>query len=233
MSTAQHNERQSKRERQKSARAERLAREAKAAKAQRARSRVLLAAAAVFAVALIGGLTIFLAQGADRTLGLSAATAEGAVPPVLTQDGTTESGVGMDAPVASGPSPDGGEVTIGAGGEPEVVLFLAHWCPHCQDEVPVVVEWVEQGVIGDGVRLIGVSSRHDPARPNWPPDEWLEREAWPGEILVDHDDSVADAWGLQGTPMWTFVDADGIIQARYAGTITQAQLEEGLAAVGA
>ena len=64
-----------------------------------------------------------------------------------------------------------------------------------------------------------MSTRHDPARPNWPPDEWLEREAFPGAVLVDGDDAVAEAWGLGGTPMWVFTDADGTVVARYSGQI--------------
>lgn len=61
--------------------------------------------------------------------------------------------------------------------------------------------------LADGVELVGVSTFHDPSRPNWPPDEWLQAEAFPGDVLVDHDGTAAQAYGLQGTPMWVFVDA--------------------------
>ena len=222
----------SKRDRQKARRQERLEAQAKAAKAQRRNGLMLRIAAVVFGVAVIGGLAVLLAQGTDRTLGVASAVLDGdPVPPVTSADGPAEAGVGLTVPDATGFSPDGEEVTIGATGTAQAVVFMAHWCPHCQTEVPLVVDWVSRGLLPDDVDLVAVSSRHDPARPNWPPDEWLEREDWPGELLIDHDDSVADAWGLQGTPMWTFVNPDGTIAARYAGQIDEAAFTQGIDAL--
>ncbi|MEP6299655.1 MAG: hypothetical protein ABJ382_20225, partial [Ilumatobacter sp.] len=45
--------------------------------------------------------------------------------------------IGVAAPVVTGQSFDGSEIVIGAPTEnPTMIVFLAHWCPHCNDEVP-------------------------------------------------------------------------------------------------
>ena len=36
-------------------------------------------------------------------------------------------------------------------------MFLAHWCPHCQAEVPRLVELAEQGAF-DGVDVTAVAT---------------------------------------------------------------------------
>ena len=51
--------------------------------------------------------------------------------------------IGKTVPTLTGKSVyDGGAVTIGpdtGGGKPQVIVFVAHWCPHCQAEVPRLV----------------------------------------------------------------------------------------------
>ena len=32
-----------------------------------------------------------------------------------------------------------------------MVVFLAHWCPHCNAEIPVLNEWRDSGEIPDGL----------------------------------------------------------------------------------
>lgn len=120
-------------------------------------------------------------------------------------------------------------MTIGEPGQAQAVVFLAHWCPHCQDEVPIIGEWANEGLIPEDVQLVGVSTLQDPASTNWPPTDWLEGEEFPGVVLYDGDDTAAEAWGLSGTPMWAFTDADGQIVARYSGQIDQTTFEEGIA----
>lgn len=34
---------------------------------------------------------------------------------------------------------NGDSITLGPTGKPYVILFVAHWCPHCQREIPVFV----------------------------------------------------------------------------------------------
>ena len=210
---------ESKRDRQKHRRADRLAAEAAARRKAATQRRIGLVVAAVVAVLAVGGIGYSLVTGLpDATLGVEPASLDGdPLPLATTADGPGDPAVGSTAPDVTGSTVDGEVVSIGATGTPQAVVFMAHWCPHCQDEAPLIADWVDQGA---------VSTLQDPARPNWPPTDWLEREGFPGQVLIDPDDSVATSWGLQGTPMWTFVDAEGTVVARYAGQITPEQFQE-------
>lgn len=135
--------------------------------------------------------------------------------------------IGTTVPVVEGFTPDDEPVTLGAQGQAQAVVFLAHWCPHCQAELPLIADWVEEGLLPAEVQLVAVSTAEDPSRPNWPADQWLEDEGFPGKVLVDSGATAAEAWGLGGVPMWTFVDDTGTIVQRHAGPISAAQFERG------
>ena len=59
-----------------------------------------------------------------------------------------------DRPVSgasSGYDYDGNETTIDPATDgPTMVVLLAHWCPHCNAEIPVLNEWRDSGEIPDG-----------------------------------------------------------------------------------
>lgn len=141
--------------------------------------------------------------------------------PALAQDGTDPS-VGTEIPAVSGTDFSGTSVTIDpASGEPKVILFLAHWCPHCQDEVPAVQAFFdEQGGLPEGVEFISVATSSDPTRPNFPPSAWLEGEGWEPPVIVDDEDrTVANAFGLSAFPFWVIVGPDGQVIQRVAGGV--------------
>ena len=105
-------------------------------------------------------------------------------------------------PMLEGRSFDGSSVMIDpSDGTPKLVVFLAHHCPHCQAEVPRIVDWAARG----SCRPASTSTAWRRARPaageNYPPSAWLEREGWPFPTLADSDDyAAAEAWGLRPTP---------------------------------
>jgi thiol-disulfide isomerase/thioredoxin len=134
--------------------------------------------------------------------------------------------VGLPAPVLTGSTFDGDPITIPGDG-PAVVVFLAHWCPHCQREVPVMVDWLEENGEPEGVDLFGVATSVDPDQANYPPSEWLEREGWTVPTMVDAEDSGgAAAYGLTSFPYFVAIDADGNVAARASGELTTDQLEQ-------
>jgi thiol-disulfide isomerase/thioredoxin len=106
-----------------------------------------------------------------------------------------------------------------------MIMFVAHWCPHCQVEVPVVQQWVDDGGLPDGVDLVAVSTAIDSRRPNYPPGAWLEREGWTAPVLVDGNDAGARAAGLSAYPFFVGVDADGEVVGRVSGELTADQLD--------
>ncbi len=138
---------------------------------------------------------------------------------------TGDPAVGRPAPQVQGFDFDGTPVAITADGRPKVAIFLAHWCPHCQAEVPLIQSWIEAGGVPDGVDLVSVATGIDPAAPNYPPDAWLEREGWTVPVIADPTNSVATAYGLTLFPYWVFIGPDGAVRARAAGEMPIADLE--------
>jgi cytochrome c biogenesis protein CcmG/thiol:disulfide interchange protein DsbE len=151
------------------------------------------------------------------------ATVDGEPLPPLTDDGD-DPAIGRPMPTLSGTGLDGRPLTLPAAGRPAIVVFLAHWCPHCQAEVPVIQDWVDSGGLPDGVDLFGVSTAVDPRRPNHPPARWLDAEGWTSPVLVDGDQAAAQAVGLTAYPFFVAVDADGEVVARGSGELSAAQL---------
>lgn len=149
------------------------------------------------------------------------------------QDPASDPEIGTTVPVVRGADFDGTPVTIGEPGTPQLLMFMAHWCPACDEELRSVSPWLNAGNLPDEVELIAVATSFDPARPNWPPDEWFAGQDYPGPILVDDvSSSVSRAFGLTATPFWVAIDADGEVVARIAGMIPVEQIEA-LAAMAA
>jgi cytochrome c biogenesis protein CcmG, thiol:disulfide interchange protein DsbE len=135
--------------------------------------------------------------------------------------GGDDPAIGMTAAALSGQDFEGEQVTIEPGdGTAKVLVFLAHWCPHCQAEVPVIQGWVDDGNLPDDVELFAVSTAARSDQPNYPPSEWLAREGWSGGIVLDDaDTNAAAAFGLTSYPYLVFVDADGRVVQRAAGEL--------------
>ena len=135
-----------------------------------------------------------------------------------------DSALGLPAPEVRGTDFDGRSVAIVNDGRMKVVLFLAHWCSHCQDEVPEVQAWIDGGGKPDTVDLYGVATAIEEEGSNYPPDAWLEREGWTSPVLVDTNDTVLRAFGLTAFPTWVFINADGAVALRIGGAIGAEQL---------
>ena len=75
----------------------------------------------------------------------------------------------------------------------------AHWCPHCQREVPRVSKWLEENGVPTEIEILAVSTAVREGTPNYPPSEWFTKERWPTDIFVDNEDNdLAAAYGLAG-----------------------------------
>jgi thiol-disulfide isomerase/thioredoxin len=133
--------------------------------------------------------------------------------------------IGTTIPTVAGTNFSGEPVAIDLDGKPKILIFLAHWCTHCQAEVPLVQAWMNAGGLPDGVELISVATAIDPARPNYPPAAWLEREGWSAPVIDDETGSVATAYGLSAFPFWVFVNGDGTVAGRAAGELPIADVE--------
>jgi cytochrome c biogenesis protein CcmG/thiol:disulfide interchange protein DsbE len=138
-----------------------------------------------------------------------------------------DAAVGQPAPVVHGASFDGTPVTIGLGGRATVIVFLAHWCPHCQREVPLLRDHLADHPMASGVELVSVVTSTTPDRPNYPPSAWLDREGWPGSVLADSADGrAARAFGLTVFPYFVALDAHGEVVGRTSGEISTEQFDQ-------
>ena len=190
---------------------------------------------AIIAV-VIGGAAIvaITSSGSDSTSStggiseFSDITVTGeALPAFDSVSSATDAAIGMPAPVVSGKGFTGTEITTDGAGTPTLLVFLAHWCPHCQREVPLLVQWEKDGKTPTGVDVIAVATGTDPANPNFPPSEWLAREEFPAlwPVIADSaDKKAANAFGLSGYPYFVLVDAQGNVFKRLSGEIPMDEL---------
>lgn len=153
---------------------------------------------------------------------------EGAPLPQLPQSGA-DTAIGMTAPTVDGQQFDGSAITIGgvnADGKPSVVLGIAHWCPHCQREVPSVQSWIDDNGMPDDVDIVAFSTSAAESQGNWPADEWLIDEGWTVPTMVDDEKgSAAQALGLAGFPYMLVLDADGNVVYRTSGEKSESEWE--------
>jgi thiol-disulfide isomerase/thioredoxin len=184
---------------------------------------VVLAAAAV-AVAVAGGASDDSATDGQEQTRPVEVTGTALAP--MPNSGADPS-IGSTIPTVSGSSFDGSPVVIAADGRPKVILFAAHWCPHCQREIPMLSEHLSANPLPADVDLVTVATATNPDAPNYPPSEWLAENPLPGVVLADSaDGAAAKAFGLTGYPFFVAVDADGQVVARASGEIGAAAFDQ-------
>ena len=149
----------------------------------------------------------------------------GALPP-MGNSNVDETATGLAAPTVVGEDFDGNTVSIENDGRPKAIVFLAHWCPHCQAEVPSVQRWLNETGGVEGVDMYSVTTAIDARRTNYPPQLWLEDEGWTVPVIRDDvASSVLTAHGNGGFPFWVFTNSDGTVAVRIAGEIPISNLE--------
>lgn len=154
--------------------------------------------------------------------------------PAFEGETTSDTGIGSIAPVLTGQSFDGTQVTIDHGSY-TLVIFLAHWCPHCQAEVPDLVTWAESLSVPADLKVFGVTTATGADRPNYPPSRWLTLERFPFLTMADDESSTAgQAFGTTGYPYMVMLDPSGAVLWRHSGEMADGQLEQYIAtAMGA
>lgn len=143
------------------------------------------------------------------------------------EPGGADPAVGQTIPEVKGQSFDGSPVTIGNDGRSKLIVFVAHWCSHCQKEIPLLADWLKSNSLPDGVDLYAVSTGVTDKRPNYPPSKWLKKEGWTAKTLADSgEQQTADAFGLSAFPYFVAVDGSGKVVARTTGEITTGQFAD-------
>ena len=189
---------------------------------------VIVGIVAVVLVAAGGGNSSSSSGGgAKNAVEVSAEVTTGGTALPRYTAGVKDTAVGMTAPTLGSVDFQGRNVEVGgATGSPYALAFLAHWCPHCQAEVPRLVSLARNGKI-EGVDVVGVATGTSEANPNYPPSAWLAREDWPFGVLVDDGRfTAANEYGLSGYPFLVFVDANGKVVGRTSGEVAPEDLQK-------
>jgi thiol-disulfide isomerase/thioredoxin len=210
----------------------------------RRRTTVWVLSVIALVVVAVGAIAFATTRGGDRVdtgasspapSGAGAGSGSGTVPagqPVVqgpvTVDGTalavlptsgTDPAVGQALPQISGFNTlDGSPVTIADDGKSKLIFAVAHWCPHCQREVPLIQQWIDGGNVPAGVELYAVSTAVRADAGNYPPATWLTKEHWTVPTIADSSDNAAlEALGVSGFPFIVAVDENGKVVARVSG----------------
>jgi cytochrome c biogenesis protein CcmG, thiol:disulfide interchange protein DsbE len=142
-------------------------------------------------------------------------------------DGGADPAIGVTAPALSGFTFDGTPIAVDPSKGPVMLVFLAHWCPHCNREVPQLLAWQASGAVPDGLQVIAVTTAVDPSRDNYPPSKWIVDMAWDWPVLADSQaNETAIAYGLSGFPFTVILDTDGKVLTRWSGEVGQAGIQE-------
>ncbi len=181
---------------------------------------VAIAVLAVIAFALSGG-----DGDSDAVQETAPVAVEGnPLPPYEGQ--AADPAVGMPAPALEGSDFNGSGMTFDPGEHPSVILFAAHWCSFCQEEVKDLAPWLADGGAGE-INFMTITTSVEESRPNYPPSAWFEREGWPGAVMVDSpNNDAANAFGVTSFPFFVFVDGDGNVVGRAAGNLGAERLEQ-------
>jgi len=177
----------------------------------------------VVGLGLIVWLAIAIAgEGSvDEAIAFGEVTVEGNSLPFF-ESGTADPAVGQTAPTITGEDWDDNEITIGPSESAKIVVMLAHWCPHCQRELPLIQNWVDSGGLPEGVELYGTTVLTNRVRDGdtWPPQDWLLENGWTSPtIMDDQSGSIVEAYGMTGTPTYVVLGPDNENLGRLSGEI--------------
>ena len=171
--------------------------------------------------------TEFVAQGLPASQPVTV-TGEPLVPYA---PGGADPAVGTLAPTLQGLDFRGETVNVTPQDGPYMLVFLAHWCPHCNAEIPVLIDWRNSGDVPTELNVIGVATAVAEGGENYPPSRWFSDKGWPWPVLVDESQGegaagkAAEAFGASGWPYFVIVGADGLVKARVSGQIETAELQ--------
>jgi thiol-disulfide isomerase/thioredoxin len=136
--------------------------------------------------------------------------------------------IGAAMPVIDGAGFDGRPITIGGATDgPTLYVFLAHWCPHCNDEIPELIELNNRDGVPAGMNVVGISTAVDQTAPNYPPSDWIIEKNWPAQwpVMADSVESMSFVVnGGGGFPYLLVADADGNVLDRASGTKSAEEL---------
>lgn len=145
-------------------------------------------------------------------------------------DAADDPAIGQTAPGLSGQTFDGSTVSVDTGdGRPRVLVFVAHWCPHCVQMEDAFRNW---DFLGLDAELVVVSTAVDSSKPSYPPSSRFAVVGEVTRILVDDSPGdgsagvAANAYGVSAFPTFVVVGGDGNVRLRFSGEKERPELEQ-------
>ena len=198
-----------------------------AKKAKKSRAPFVIIGGAIVIALVIAIVATRNSGKGDTTLAQTQPVTVSGNPLPMLPDSGADAALGSAVPELKGAAFDGSAINIANDGHPKIVIFVAHWCPHCQAEVPVITKWIADNGAPAGVDVYAVSTGVSKDLPNYPPSSWLAKEKWPLPTLADSNDSVAaQAFGLSAYPYFVVVNASGKLMYRATGELETTRLAQ-------
>lgn len=134
--------------------------------------------------------------------------------------------VGAPAPDFELPTPDGSRLRLSdLRGKAVLVNFWATWCSPCRAEMPTMQAVYDQNKAA-GFVIVGVNMRESATAING----FMQELGLAFPTVID-DGSVARTYQVINIPASFFIDANGIIRARYLGPMSRSVMQASLDAV--
>jgi peroxiredoxin len=108
-------------------------------------------------------------------------------------------------------------------GKPVYINFWATWCIPCREEMPEIVHAYAQHN-NENLVILGVNVEEGPQEVR----DFANTFKMNFPITLDSKGQVIAAYGVVAMPTSVFVDAQGIIRARWQGSLSAEQIEEHL-----
>lgn len=160
-------------------------------------------------VLLLAGLTVLVLLAIIAFAALIAAGGEDAGNFTPNDQGLLS--VGQQAPDFTAETVRGGEASVGDGsGQATMLVFFATWCPHCQNEAPMISEL--EGEYEDlRVVMVGIDGQDDPEKVR----EFVDR--YDIESPAVYQPSLGPTYQVSGYPTTYVLDGEGEIVAAHSG----------------
>ncbi len=111
-----------------------------------------------------------------------------------------------------------------ADGKARAWLVWAHWCPYCQQELPIVADWhASRADESPNLELVSITTGMDDTAAN-PLVPYLETNQFTFPVLMEKSGVLSRQLGVNAFPFWVFAGPDGTVLGRTAGLLAEEQL---------
>jgi thiol-disulfide isomerase/thioredoxin len=111
-----------------------------------------------------------------------------------------------------------------ADGKARAWLVWAHWCPYCQQELPIVANWHENHANEyPNLEVVSITTAMDDTAAN-PLVPYLDTNQFTFPVLMDPSGVLSRQLGVNAFPFWVFTGPDGTVVGRTAGLLPEEQL---------